>query len=91
MGIIAGEYRMQTFRLVAGAFSALIVAASFSVETASAQFTPPPPPMPRPAYIGIQPHMRVPIGSRAEPAALEADQDATRMAIQRKQKGRRGR
>lgn len=91
MGIIAGEYRMQTFRLVAGAFGALIVAAGFSVETASAQFTPPPPLMSRPAYIGVQPHMRVPIGSRAESTALKADQDATRMAIQKKQKGRKGR
>jgi hypothetical protein len=77
--------------MVAGTFGALIVAVGFSVETASAQFTPPPPPMPRPAYIGIQPHMRIPVGSRAESTALKADQDAARLTIQKKQKGRKGR
>jgi hypothetical protein len=81
---------MQNTRLLTGAVSALLAMAAFSAVTASAQpFVAAPPGM-RASHVGIQPYMRIPVGSRAEAAALKADQDAARLAIQPKKKGRKG-
>jgi hypothetical protein len=81
---------MQSIRLLMGAVSALVAMEAFSPETAIAQpFVAAPPGM-RASHVGIQPYMRIPVGSRAEAAALKADQDAAKLAIQPKKKGRKG-
>ncbi len=43
-------------------------------------------------HVGIQPYMRIPVGSRAEAAALKADQDAAKVwRMQPEEKGRKKR
>ena len=80
---------MQNTRLLTGAISALVAMVAFSATTASAQPFVAAPPGTRASHVGIQPYMRIPIGSRAEAAALKADQDAARLAIQQKVKAKK--
>ena len=80
---------MQNVRFLIGAVSALLTIAALSATTASAQALVAAPPGMRASHVGIQPYMRIPVGSRAEAAALKADQDAARLAIQQKVKAKK--
>ena len=69
------------------AFTAIVLSAT----AAPAQFTVVNNPAPRIGHVGMPLYLRVPVGSRAEAAALKADQDAL-MASQQpvvKKKGKK--
>lgn len=82
---------MQNFRLLAGAAGAFLTAAVLSAPSASANILNVNASGPRMSHISVQPYMRIPTGSRGEAAALKADQDAARLTIQSKNKGKKRR
>lgn len=82
---------MQNFRLVAGAVGAFVTALALAAPSASANILNINSPGLRASHISVQPYMRIPTGSRGEAAALKADQDAARLSVQRKKKGKKRR
>lgn len=75
-------------RLLACAGMAFLGAAAFWAGGASAQNIVVTPTTARASHIGVQPYMRIPVGSRSEAAQLKAEQDAAKLAAQPKKGGK---